>query len=308
MLKTLKAAFTPINEQAIIAEIHNAFDTAEDRLLVQAQQLLDSIDVPKESDIEKKAERLSALGFNNTQSVKQASTLKEKRQENETLVVKTKSEAELINYYKFTYPFLKFLTEEELDKICTKYNLIYAPVGNYKEDVPDKNIGEIEKAQSLKLVDNYENVFSFSENVHGGDEKLFLSLLGKKEAKFTQKELKYLLKKYYGNDIENWTDLEKGKYEGTCFFAISQRLEGMVNTVSWRKMEGTNKTGLFIAAPQSHFNLKGLSKKSKFGFFNVTVQEVKDPIVFRYVKGGIQVLSKWGLEASDEALVVDKLN
>lgn len=66
-----------------------------------------------------------------------------------------------------------------------------------------------------------------------------------------------------------------------------------------------SKSGLFIAAPKSDFNLEGLSKKGK-GYFNVF--EIKDPIVFRYVRGGIQVITKWGLEADDDALVVDKLN
>lgn len=65
--------------------------------------------------------------------------------------------------------------------------------------------------------------------------------------------------------------------------------------------------GLFIAAPQSHFDTKGLTKKG-LGFFSVFETEIKDPIVFRYVRGGIQVLTKWGLEANDPALVVPKLN
>jgi len=34
----------------------------------------------------------------------------------------------------------------------------------------------------------------------------------------------------------------------------------------------------------------------------------KDPIVFRHVKRGIQVITKWGLEADDEALQVGILN
>ena len=66
-------------------------------------------------------------------------------------------------------------------------------------------------------------------------------------------------------------------------------------------------SGLFIAAPKSHFDLKELDQNGK-GFFKTTKQEIKDPIVFRYVKGGIQVLSKWGLEAEDEMLQQEILN
>jgi len=64
-----------------------------------------------------------------------------------------------------------------------------------------------------------------------------------------------------------------------------------------------NKSGLFICAPPSHFDLKTLSKEGELGYFKVEKWEINDPIVFRYCKGGVQVISKWGLEASDEALV-----
>ena len=67
-----------------------------------------------------------------------------------------------------------------------------------------------------------------------------------------------------------------------------------------------DRTGLFIAAPKSHFNLDGLKKTSKFSFNLVTIQ--KDPIVFRYCRGGIQVITKWGLEAGDESLVNPVIN
>lgn len=73
-------------------------------------------------------------------------------------------------------------------------------------------------------------------------------------------------------------------------------------------VETIEKDGIFIAAPSSHFDLKGLSKKTQHGFMRVFKTEIKDPIVFRYVRGGIQVLTKWGLEANDPDLVVPKLN
>lgn len=65
----------------------------------------------------------------------------------------------------------------------------------------------------------------------------------------------------------------------------------------------TVHAGLFIAAPEKDFNLDGLTKKGIRGYFKtITEKRVDDPIVFRYVADGIQVLSKWGLEANDEAL------
>jgi hypothetical protein len=60
---------------------------------------------------------------------------------------------------------------------------------------------------------------------------------------------------------------------------------------------------LFIAADKSQFNLENLEKSENgLGFFN------PDPIVFRYVKDGILIISKWGDEANDLELVVPELN
>jgi hypothetical protein len=66
-----------------------------------------------------------------------------------------------------------------------------------------------------------------------------------------------------------------------------------------------DKSGFFIAAPKTHFNLKGLTQKSKFGFFNVlTVTVPKDPIVFEYCKNGIcRIITKWG--TSDDQSYLD---
>jgi hypothetical protein len=33
-----------------------------------------------------------------------------------------------------------------------------------------------------------------------------------------------------------------------------------------------------------------------------------DPIVFRFVRGGVLIISKWGLEAEDESLIIPEMN
>lgn len=108
------------DEQTIIAKIHNEFDTAQDRLLQQANEILGTLKIDDKTSAEEKAKRLERIGFINTPLVKQVDVIKQKRIETEQQIVKTKSEAELIQHYKFHYPFLKFLTENELDRICKK--------------------------------------------------------------------------------------------------------------------------------------------------------------------------------------------
>ena len=114
-------------EQEIIQEIHDSFDNAQEDLLNQAMAIINSHDITKST----KAERLQALGFTSSKVVID-------NIETQKVLLASKKDAELVNYYKQTYPFLKFLKEDQLDTICEKYGLIYAPVNKYTKDVPEK--------------------------------------------------------------------------------------------------------------------------------------------------------------------------
>lgn len=271
------------NTQATIEKIHAEFDSAQDRLLEQAKEIISGI------DIDNKAERLEKLGFTGAEVVVKQSKKKE-------ILVKNKSQAELIEYYKQTYPFQKFITESEMDRICEKYGLVYAPVSAYLKDVPEKNLTEIEQAANLKRGDSPWDIekcrvtlvnFVFPDRV-------FINWWY---------PLYYRLPRIIDRHCRNKYDADdyyKANYKTGSFEYMAESVENI--TIS--------KQGLFIAAPPSHFNKSGLLKKSKYGYFNfsVIIPEVKDPIVFRYVKGGIQILSKWGPEASDPLVVNEKKN
>lgn len=273
-------------QQRIIKNIHNDFDSAQDRLLSQAKTLLESIHISDIGKQEQIADRLSRIGFENVPVVKQISSLKKEREEKGMQLVKTKEDAELIEYYKQNYPFLKFLTEHELDKICKKYNLVYAPVKNYIESVPEKNLAEIEGAQELNYMDAPKNKYFVTiTKWHSSCPSQIRNILGN--------EFEYPIG--FGiSDDECLRIAKKRGYKGDY--------NGYVYSGSRAHITKIDKSGLFICAPQHHFNTNGLKKKG-LGFFDFTVTKINDPIVFRYVRGGIQVLSKWGLEASDPALL-----
>jgi len=220
------------SDSQIVAEIHREIDTAEDRLLREANDVLKASE-PQEA--EELYNRLHKVGFTSTPAARIA-------REVISISEQAKEEAELVQYYKQTYPFLKFLTVEELDRICGKYKLIYAEVSRYIKDIPEKNLLEIERAQPLKREDRYN-----------------------------------------AKELMMYEDALRGIREGL--------------TVRWFLSAPERRDGLYIAAPKSHFDLKGLKKRG-FGWF-----APKDPIVFRYVRGGIQVLTKWGLEANDPSLI-----
>lgn len=263
------------DEKVIIQEIHDSFDNAQEELLKQAHRIIGA-NKPLVSD---KAERLEDLGFVKSKDVVKNIEIKYDLLESEY-------DAELVNYYKSTYPFLKFLKEEQLESICKKYNLIFAPVDRYKEDVPEKNISQIENAQGLKKEDKPKDKiwtkikFDYSWNP--------MFLIYNPYPKIIQ-----------DIHIHSWFSADEYFKQNHGY-----KREYLVSKVESHTI---NRQGLFIAAPKSHFDLKGL-KNQKSGFFDFTITEVKDPIVFRYVRGGIQVLSKWGLEADDEMLQQEILN
>ena len=268
------------DEKVIIQEIHNSFDNAQDELLKQATSIIEQY----KPNLSNKAERLEKLGFVNSETVV-------KNIDRKKVLISSKKDADLVNYYKTSYPFLKFLKEEQLNAICKKYNLIYAPVGRYKEDVPEKNVTEIENAQPLKTEDFRKEQYFIKVTDFGSwnvpeDLKKILSKGFISDESFDKSDSDIIdaAKKYGGY---------YGNFRGIC---LSKCL-----------IEKTDYNGLFIAAPKSHFDLDGLKNKT-LGFFNFSITEVKDPIVFRYVKEGIQVLSKWGLEANDEMLQQEILN
>ncbi len=279
-------------QQELIAQIHNEFDTAEDRLLQQANDILKSLELKDTNGLADKAMRLKNIGFVNVPVVKELAVITEINKKIEIKQVSTKEQTELIQHYKFTYPFQKFLTIDELDRICNKYGLIYAPIANFNQDVPEKNLAEIENAKWLDKQDFTTEEIEFKiikwENGVSRRIKRLLSsspIIVKEKYIYSHQEdslLKNTLKsRGYTKKIPNRWD-------------IYTKAETKI----------IDKSGLFICAPLNNFNLKGLSKEGRLGYFNVTKTIIeKDPIVFRYCKGGVQIITKWGLEASDPALL-----
>jgi len=141
--KTKKTKVSTINAVELVEKIHNEFDTAADRLLDEAKSIIAN------SDIEK-GERLKAIGFNNSVPVK-----------NSEVALQKKQLAEKIEYYQVFYPNNKFITEEEVERICKKYGLLFGETINYIGNIPEKNLKEIEafvlREEDMKVVTNFDD-------------------------------------------------------------------------------------------------------------------------------------------------------
>jgi hypothetical protein len=114
------------------------------------------------------------------------------------------------------------------------------------------------------------------------------------------------------DEIINRSDIDEKDVPERMFSVLSvlfdQRIEVPESDLSSAVISRTttaprlisDKTGLYIAADESQFNLNGLEEtKDGFGY----TPKVVDPIVFQYVKGdGILIITKWGEEANDPEL------
>lgn len=288
--------FKKQQKQATVAEIHAAVDNAQEILLAEANKILEEMKTPVISEnLEEKANLLVSLGFTNSIVSKEYEKQNARASEVKEIIIKNKAKAELIQYYKENYPFLKFLTIEAMEDICNKYGLIMAPIKKYKEDVPMKNLLEIKNAKDLMLKDN-KKLYEISIL------KVDSDCSHKKEILEFTKNKKIVIEPY-----------DEEQMIASILIFLREKISAEIrwfNTpeteIEYRKLYGQ----LFIAAPKSHFDLSGLKKSGKYSYgkFKTKKGEPMDPIVFRYVREGIQVLTKWGEEAKEEALINEILN
>lgn len=196
-----------------------------------------------------------------------------------------------------TYPNLKFITEPILDAICEKWGLIYAPVFAYTGDIPQKNLMEIAQAPVLIHIHNPVNgcmlqITEFHSDCPRSVKKYIRGWMemdedvSGREERFIRRMavLRYAAKMGYN-----------GGYDGN-----------VIENYNGRVIE---KQGLFIAAAPSEFNKTALEGFGKFAHMKVDkFSGTEDPIVFRFCKEGVQVISKWGPEAAEPLLVDENKN
>lgn len=136
-----KAPFDRTEMNKIVEEIHETFFTEVDRLLADAK-ILRSTHSDKEDLLERKS-NLEKLGFGSAKPVVEGSDEFNRLRQIKNDNVKRENLVNTIEYFSFKYPMYKFITEESVEMICKKYNLMYSEVSNYIGDVPDKNINDM---------------------------------------------------------------------------------------------------------------------------------------------------------------------
>lgn len=252
--------------EAVIAEIHNEFDSASEKLLKEAKEIL-SVNAPTD-----KGDRLKSLGFSQALPVVESEKARQEKAEKKAL-------AEKIEYYQQWYPQNKFITEAMVEQICKKYGLVCGAVSYYKGDVPEKNILEIERFVLRKEDMQRKRLPSITDWEY---QQYMMQNRGLLQFSTRRSELSQLQNLIRPLPVytQSSPDDSRGK----------------------RKYEYT-KPEFKICAPEKDFDMTFLKRNR----YNLELN-IPDPVVLQPVSGGYLVVSKWGLEASDELVISPKQN
>lgn len=238
--------------KSIVEQIHEEFYTASNKIV--------------ESVIPTKAKVLYNLGFTSSSEAKAF----------DPELTKLK---EFVLHYRMRYPNNKFITDDEVQKICRKYKLICGPVSAYKGTVPDDKLVQIARFK-LNKEDVRPDEFEYRINYlfdHNGLPR-------------TIKAFKRL------GDRDDISDYIEENLRPINSFYIKSATE-----------IHTNHEGLFICAPEKEMGIEGLTKKGVFAFL-IKERVIEDPVVLKPCKGGFLIVAAWGPEASDEDVVNHKMN
>lgn len=258
--------------EELIEEIHESFYTEVDKLLAEAN-VSNSLETDKQSLIDK-CQRLRALGFTQTPEIveaeKEIERLKALKKENEAKSDLIKA----INYFSFKYPNYKFIAEDSVKKICQKYGLIYGPITLFRGVVPDKNLKHIEDFK----VDEYDECYAVMRN-----------------NRFTR-----------GSYIAEY--ISKPKPIIRAAKDTLARIEDYVYWNPYRNSDTIVQSPLEIAAPSKDFDTENMVVSN----FQLAKLEIPDPVVLKPViynqNKYYLIVTAWGLEASDELVVNQKMN
>jgi len=276
-----------------VMEIHHEFETASDKLVEQALEIINS--QPKVN--ESKINRLQKFGFTQVKEIEEG-----------VKVIKTtsfsKDQIDLVTYFKQNYPFHKFITEEQVKEICHKYNLVCGEVSRFRGFVPDENLKALENFK-LKSEDNMSPILG--EKYIIMDDWSLLKINDIEKAGFIiNSDIKYFIEKYLpeNNYAYFGTKSSNSKTNIPGWAKGFQYRENNLSDQDIRTAIEINSKKLMICAPIKDMDIRGLELKEGY---KLEKKHIPDPVVLQPVRGGYLILTAWGDEASDP-LVVNQIN
>lgn len=260
------------NEVEVIEAIHKDFDTAPERLLQEAKDILANPKV----DVTLKSERVSKLGFGSARAVKIATELVHKNMAAPKLIEK-------INYFKQHYPFNKFITEDEVKRLCEKYGLLFGESSKYIGDIPDKNLTEIEnfklrEEDFTERVPNYTDMSDLVAQYISGTQMYFTP---------AQERTEDIQGLWFAKPRQSGRRQWEMEYDPYAAFPKEEEKDVKKKAAAFK-----------IVASVKDFDTTYMTITDGY-----RLEHIPDPVVLQPVDGGYLIVSKWGLEGQDENLV-----
>ncbi len=278
----------------IVEEIHETFYTEVDRLLADAK-VMKSTETQYQTLIDKAA-KLKALGFSGTRECAVAESEIARLNEIEQKNSEKNSLKDAIEYFSQKYPLYKFITEDSVKKICAKYGLVYGDVSRYKGTVPDKNLNEMER---FKIQETDECWVTMVNRVSVDSTYM--------NRTYRRVPIQYQAPPVKDTEPVLATYIDRDEWQAN----IAHRI--MMNQLRYNIDNNEpfpEKCPLEIAAPKCDFSMKGMEVVD--GKLTEKAIEIPDPVVLQPVhfrgKKHYLIVSAWGLEASDELVVNEKMN
>jgi hypothetical protein len=253
-----------------VEQIHADFYSAEQRLLDEAKAIIGR----PVKDMKDRAERMRKLGFGSTETVRKNNDVEFEKAQANALVAD-------IAYFHTHYPHNKFITEEEVKRLCGKYSLVLGGADRYIGDIPEKNLRELESFKLRK--DDYLSKTSINFDL----------------GSFTQR---WLQEMSWG--MRSSSDLIGFGMGNREFVRESDTIESLSRSAG-ASATSEAKPYFEICAPASDFRTSGMVLSDGY---KLEQAPVPDPIVLQPVRGGYLIVTAWGPEASDEIVVNQKMN
>lgn len=255
----------------IVEQIHSEFASASEVLLKEAQIIINQASTIDTS----KVDRLKSIGFNQSREVTKIEPMIQKALSSEKTI-------EYIQEYKNKFPEYKFITEDMVQEICYKYNLIFGDISKYKGFVPDKNLREIEQFKN-KYKSRIAGIYTGRQ--YNTRETVFLDLTGfifEKGDRYN-----YIRNPNHRSFLQQ--DMGRGYFYGPIYDANGVYFNG----------SNVCPASLKICAPVKDMDLTRVQIKNGY-----KMEDIPDPVVLQPIAGGYLILTAWGDEAEDDLVKV----
>lgn len=123
----------PVPTATTIGEIHKEWESAAERLLEETNRI-----ISEGTEDQEKVGLLTKFGFTKTKQYTDCKSANEK-------ILSAKELARTIEKYRERYPSNKFVTDEIIEQICKKYDLVLGDVSQFKGFVPMTKLMDMDK-------------------------------------------------------------------------------------------------------------------------------------------------------------------